>query len=75
MDHSAISLTQVNNSSSPSCTKSTHCCVQEILSYLVMFIRAEPSLFREMLRLRIGLIYEVMVFELSRVLDCTSKRN
>lgn len=38
-----------------------------------MFIRAEPSLFREMLRLRIGLIYEVMIFELSRVLDCQSK--
>lgn len=47
--------------------------MQEILSYLVMFIRAEPSLFREMLRLRIGLIYEVMIFELSRVLDCESK--
>lgn len=38
-----------------------------------MFIRAEPSLFREMLRLRIGLIYEVMIFELSRVLDCESE--
>ena len=49
--------------------------MQEILSYLVMFIRAEPSLFREMLRLRIGLIYEVMIFELSRVLDCASKSN
>lgn len=50
------------------------CCIQEILCYLVMFIRAEPALFREMLRLRIGLIYEVMIFELSRVLDCESKK-
>lgn len=42
--------------------------------YLSMFARAQPSLFREMLRLRIGLIYEVMIFELSRALDCPGKK-
>ncbi|XP_065885747.1 phosphorylase b kinase regulatory subunit alpha, liver isoform-like [Dysidea avara] len=46
---------------------------QEILVYLAMLVRAEPSLFREMLRLRIGLIYEVMIFELSRALDCPAE--
>jgi len=46
---------------------------QEILVYLAMFVRAEPVLFREMLRLRIGLIYEVMIFELGRALDAPSK--
>jgi len=47
---------------------------QEILVYLAMFVRAEPVLFREMLRLRIGLIYEVMIFELGRALDAPSKK-
>jgi len=41
--------------------------------YLAMFVRAEPILFREMLRLRIGLIYEVMIFELSRALEAPSE--
>ena len=75
MDHSAVSLTQVRNQLSAFADiEPEQCCIQEILCYLVMFIRAEPALFREMLRLRIGLIYEVMIFELSRVLDCESKK-
>ena len=44
---------------------------QEILVYLSMFIRSEPELFTEMLRLRIGLIQNVMVSELSRAMDCS----
>ncbi|KAI8508461.1 hypothetical protein Bbelb_135600 [Branchiostoma belcheri] len=43
----------------------------EILVYLAMFIRTEPNLFREMLRLRVGLIIQVMVSELARTLNCT----
>lgn len=46
---------------------------QEILVYLAMFIRAEPHLFNEMLRLRIGLILNVMVAELSQTLHCSSE--
>lgn len=42
---------------------------QEILVYLAMFIRSEPELFSEMLRLRIGLICNVMVLELSRTMS------
>lgn len=32
---------------------------QELLVYLAMFIRTEPLLFMEMLRLRVGLIIQV----------------
>jgi phosphorylase kinase alpha/beta subunit len=46
---------------------------QEILVYLAMFIRAEPDLFTEMLRLRIGLIQNVMISELSRAMSCSRK--
>ena len=46
---------------------------QEIIVYLAMFIRSEPELFREMLRLRIGLIINVMVSELSRTMKCSGK--
>eukprot|EP00058_Branchiostoma_floridae_P026029 XP_002611519.1 hypothetical protein BRAFLDRAFT_63844 [Branchiostoma floridae] len=38
-----------------------------------MFIRTEPNLFREMLRLRVGLIIQVMVSELARTLNCTGE--
>ena len=41
--------------------------------YLGIFVRTEPSLFNEMLRLRVGLIIEVMVAELARSLDCSGK--
>ena len=46
---------------------------QELLVYLGIFVRTEPSLFNEMLRLRVGLIIEVMVAELARSLDCSGK--
>lgn len=32
---------------------------QELMVYLAMFIRTEPQLFHEMLRLRVGLIIQV----------------
>lgn len=32
---------------------------QELMVYLAMFIRTEPQLFVEMLRLRVGLIIQV----------------
>ena len=41
--------------------------------YLGIFVRTEPSLFNEMLRLRVGLIIEVMVAELARSLDCSGR--
>eukprot|EP01134_Creolimax_fragrantissima_P006128 CFRG6128T1 len=44
---------------------------QEFLVYLAMFIRSEPSLFNEMLRVRVGLIIRVMMSELARNLDCS----
>jgi phosphorylase kinase alpha/beta subunit len=40
--------------------ESTAMLTQELLVYLAMFIRTEPQLFHEMLRLRIGLIIQVM---------------
>ncbi len=46
---------------------------QEILIYLAMFVRSEPELFKEMLRLRIGLIQNVMVAELARAKGCSSE--
>ncbi|XP_074037667.1 probable phosphorylase b kinase regulatory subunit alpha isoform X1 [Leptinotarsa decemlineata] len=49
---------------------STAMLTQELLSYLAMFIRTEPQLFMEMLRLRVGLIIQVMATELSRTLIC-----
>lgn len=39
--------------------ESTAMLTQELLVYLAMFIRTEPSLFHEMLRLRVGLIIQV----------------
>lgn len=49
---------------------STAMLTQELLVYLAMFIRTEPELFNEMLRLRVGLIIQVMATELSRTLIC-----
>lgn len=49
---------------------STAMLTQELLVYLAMFIRTEPQLFMEMLRLRVGLIIQVMASELSRTLIC-----
>ena len=46
---------------------------QELMIYLAMFIRTEPKLFHEMLRLRVGLIIQVMASELARTLHCTGR--
>lgn len=74
-DHSAVALTQVTTISEPSCvypvTRSN--IKQEILVYLAMFIKAEPQLFNEMLRLRIGLIQNVMVTELASITGLSSE--
>ena len=50
--------------------QSTAMLTQELLIYLSMFIRTEASLFEEMLRLRVGLIIQVMASELARTLKC-----
>uniref|UniRef100_A0A674IA49 Phosphorylase b kinase regulatory subunit n=1 Tax=Terrapene triunguis TaxID=2587831 RepID=A0A674IA49_9SAUR len=46
---------------------------QEIVVYLAMYVRSQPSLFAEMLRLRIGLIIQVMATELLRSLNCSGE--
>ncbi|CAH2979538.1 unnamed protein product [Chilo suppressalis] len=53
--------------------ESTAMLTQELLVYLAMFIRTEPQLFMEMLRLRVGLIIQVMATELSRTLSCNGE--
>ena len=44
---------------------------QEIIIYLTLFIGTEPQLFEGMVRLRIGLIIQVMIGELERTLNCS----
>ncbi|XP_075040735.1 phosphorylase b kinase regulatory subunit alpha, skeletal muscle isoform isoform X2 [Mixophyes fleayi] len=46
---------------------------QEIMVYLAMYMRTQPSLFAEMFRLRIGLIIQVMATELSHSLCCSAE--
>ncbi|XP_033867540.2 phosphorylase b kinase regulatory subunit alpha, liver isoform isoform X1 [Acipenser ruthenus] len=46
---------------------------QEIMVYLAMYVRSQPSLFGDMLRLRIGLIIQVMATELTRSLHCSGE--
>uniref|UniRef100_A0A3B1IF88 Phosphorylase b kinase regulatory subunit n=1 Tax=Astyanax mexicanus TaxID=7994 RepID=A0A3B1IF88_ASTMX len=46
---------------------------QEIMVYLAMYVRSQPSLFGDMLRLRIGLIMQVMATELARSLHCSGE--
>ncbi|XP_035531553.1 phosphorylase b kinase regulatory subunit alpha, skeletal muscle isoform isoform X2 [Morone saxatilis] len=46
---------------------------QEIMVYLAMSIRTQPSLFSEMFRLRIGLIIQVMATELAHSLNCSGE--
>ncbi|XP_060688643.1 phosphorylase b kinase regulatory subunit alpha, skeletal muscle isoform isoform X2 [Hemiscyllium ocellatum] len=46
---------------------------QEIVVYLAMYIRTEPSLFAEMFRLRTGLIIQVMATELANSLKCSGE--
>jgi phosphorylase kinase alpha/beta subunit len=50
---------------------STASLTQEVLIYLAMFVRTEPKLFNEMLRLRVGLIIQVMASEMARTLKCS----
>ncbi|KAM4696919.1 phosphorylase b kinase regulatory subunit alpha, skeletal muscle isoform 2-T2 [Rhinophrynus dorsalis] len=45
---------------------------QEIMVYLAMYMRTQPTLFAEMFRLRIGLIIQVMATELSHSLRCSA---
>uniref|UniRef100_A0A671KTV3 Phosphorylase b kinase regulatory subunit n=1 Tax=Sinocyclocheilus anshuiensis TaxID=1608454 RepID=A0A671KTV3_9TELE len=45
----------------------------EIIVYLAMIIRTQPSLFSEMFRLRIGLIIQVMATELAQSLNCSDE--
>uniref|UniRef100_A0A672L5Q9 Phosphorylase b kinase regulatory subunit n=1 Tax=Sinocyclocheilus grahami TaxID=75366 RepID=A0A672L5Q9_SINGR len=45
----------------------------DILLYLAMIIRTQPSLFSEMFRLRIGLIIQVMATELAQSLNCSGE--
>lgn len=52
--------------------ESTAMLTQELIVYLAMFIRTEPSLFHEMLRLRVGLIIQVMASELARTIKCAA---
>ncbi|XP_055841821.1 probable phosphorylase b kinase regulatory subunit alpha isoform X2 [Episyrphus balteatus] len=54
--------------------QSTSMLTQELMVYLAMFIRTEPQLFHEMLRLRVGLIIQVMAKELSRTLACDGEQ-
>ncbi|EEB10958.1 phosphorylase B kinase alpha, kpb1, putative [Pediculus humanus corporis] len=51
--------------------QSSSMLTQELIVYLAVFIRTEPQLFLEMLRLRVGLIIQVMAAELSRSLSCS----
>lgn len=50
--------------------RSTAMLTQELLVYLGIFIKTEPTLFLEMLRLRLGLIIQIMASELGRCLKC-----
>ncbi|XP_066189876.1 phosphorylase b kinase regulatory subunit alpha, skeletal muscle isoform isoform X3 [Sylvia atricapilla] len=45
---------------------------QEIMVYLAMYIRTQPTLFAEMFRIRIGLIIQVMATELAHSLHCSA---
>ncbi|XP_031629307.1 probable phosphorylase b kinase regulatory subunit alpha isoform X2 [Contarinia nasturtii] len=54
--------------------ESTAMLTQELMVYLAMFIRTEPQLFIEMLRLRVGLIIQVMAKELARTLNCDGEQ-
>lgn len=53
--------------------QSTAMLTHELIIYLAMFIRTEPLLFVEMLRLRVGLIIQVMATELARALKCNGE--
>jgi phosphorylase kinase alpha/beta subunit len=44
---------------------------QELLIFLGLFISTEPQLFEGMIRLRLGLIIQVMISELEITLSCS----
>ncbi len=44
---------------------------QELLIYLGLFVSIEPQLFEGMIRLRLGLIVQIMIGELERTLNCS----
>lgn len=46
---------------------------QEIMVYLAMYMKTQPTLFSEMFRLRIGLIIQVMATELAQSLNCSGE--
>lgn len=50
--------------------QSTAMLTQELLVYLAMFIRTESQLFLEMLRIRVGLIIQVMASGISQDINC-----
>lgn len=56
--------------------ESTAMLTQELMVYLAMFIRTEPQLFIEMLRLRVGLIIQVkkrlpfVIFSIKHHIEC-----
>ncbi|KAH9373684.1 hypothetical protein HPB48_018671 [Haemaphysalis longicornis] len=43
---------------------------QELLTYLAVFIQTDPHLFRQVVRLRVGLIIQVMASEVARASRC-----
>lgn len=45
------------------------------MAYLAMYVRSQPALFGDMIRLRIGLIMQVMATELARSLHCSGMKN
>uniref|UniRef100_A0A667WGA4 Phosphorylase b kinase regulatory subunit n=1 Tax=Myripristis murdjan TaxID=586833 RepID=A0A667WGA4_9TELE len=47
--------------------------ISEVMVFLAMVIRSQPSLFGEMFRLRIGLILQVMTTELAQSLHCSGE--
>jgi len=52
---------------------STAALTQEVLCYLGMFVRTEPKLFTGMLRLRVGLILQVMLSEIRLSLNISDE--
>lgn len=44
---------------------------QELILFLALFVATEPHLFDGMVRLRVGLIIQVMIGELERALNCS----
>lgn len=79
-DISVAVLTQVNTQtllfldSNLTALTCSYLLLQEIMVYLAMYVRSQPALFGDMLRLRIGLIMQVMATELARSLHCSGMK-